>query len=83
MAAPKPEQLLQKAENLMSFSLQVQAPSDNGPRLGTLSFRGRASMETPNFVATSSRGVVPHLSQDMMRDNTAIQAVYAALEDCE
>jgi hypothetical protein len=34
-------------------------------------------------VAVSSRGAVPHLSQDMMRANTNIGAMYTALEDCE
>lgn len=52
-------------------------------RLGVLSVPGRQSIQTPHYFAVSSRGCVPHLSQDMMKENTSIKGVYAALEDCE
>lgn len=68
---------------LMSFDLLESQPAVDDARLGRLSFHGRVPMETPNYVAASSRGAVPHISQDMMRDNTAIKSMYTALEDCE
>ena len=40
-------------------------------------------METPHYLALTTRGTVPHVSQDMMKVNTNIGSVYAALEDCE
>lgn len=55
----------------------------DGPRLGTISMRSRSTIQTPHYFALSSRGAVPHLSQDMMRDHTAIMGIYSALEDCE
>lgn len=68
---------------LMSFDLLESQPAADHARLCRLSFRGRVPMETPNYVAASSRGAVPHISQDMMRDNTAVKSMYTALEDCE
>lgn len=56
---------------------------EDGPRLGTMSMRGRSTVQTPHYFALSSRGAVPHISQDMMRDHTAIMGIYSALEDCE
>lgn len=59
--------------------------STRGPasaRLGTLSIKGRKSIETPNFVAMSSRGVIPHLTPDMVIKATDFGAAHMALEDC-
>ena len=52
-------------------------------RLGKLSCLGKREIETPNYVALSARGAVPHLSQDTVRDHTAIKGVHMALEGCE
>ena len=65
------------------FDILAQEACDSEARLGSLSIPGRTVIHTPHYVALSSRGVVPHLTQDMMADNTAIQGIYAALEDCE
>lgn len=56
---------------------------EDGPRLGTMSMRGRSTIQTPHCFALSSRGAVPHISQDMMRDHMATLGIYSALEDCE
>lgn len=77
--APPPKSL----NKLISFDFLGPKGCNDEPRLGRLALRGRASMETPHYVAISSRGVVPHLSQDMMRENTTTKGMYAALEDCE
>ena len=40
-------------------------------------------MHTPHFIPVSSRGAIPHVSQDNMRNHTSLTSMYAALEDCE
>ncbi|MCJ1288166.1 hypothetical protein MMC26_007521 [Xylographa opegraphella] len=64
-------------------SLQLHSHESHGAstRLGTLRFNNGTHIETPHYIATTSRGAVPHLSQDTMRDNTGIKGVYVALED--
>lgn len=74
---------LQQHSKPMSFNLLSPQVDEDEPRLGHLAFKCRAPIDTPHYVAVSSRGAVPHLSQDMMRDNTKINAMYTALEDCE
>ena len=83
MPAAKLPSMAQHSSKLMSFQL-CKAQSDNDqPRLGRLNFQGRNPIDTPHYLAVTSRGAVPHLSQDMTRDNTSIRALYAAIEDCE
>jgi queuine tRNA-ribosyltransferase subunit QTRTD1 len=52
------------------------------PRLGRLTLPGRNAIETPHYLGLTSRGVLPHLSQDNFAQLTSISGVYAALEDC-
>ncbi|KAI4132342.1 MAG: hypothetical protein LQ347_002622 [Umbilicaria vellea] len=66
---------------IFSFAIQSSPPSDSGPRCGTLSFPNRAPIATPHYLALSSRGAVPHMTQDTMRSSTSITGIYAALED--
>ena len=69
---------------LLSFEISDPASySDFEQRRGRLQFRNRTPIETPHFIAVTSRGAVPHLSQDTMRDQTSITGIYAAVEDCE
>ncbi|TVY15766.1 Queuine tRNA-ribosyltransferase accessory subunit 2 [Lachnellula arida] len=56
-------------------------PSSVTPRLGRLRVKGRQELETPNFFAISSRGVVPHLTPDVISASTTIGGVHMALED--
>ncbi|KAK5164502.1 uncharacterized protein LTR77_009708 [Saxophila tyrrhenica] len=51
------------------------------PRLGRLHILGRDTLETPHYVATTSRGVVPHITQDLFARATGINGVYVPLED--
>ena len=71
----------------MSGCFNVLNPSNlvNGieARLGCLSLPGRKPINTPHYVAVTSRGAVPHLAPDMVKDHTAIEGVYVPLEDCE
>ena len=73
------------ASSISNTVLFTVSPSNggDGPRLGTLSFPGRQKIYTPHYIAISSRGTVPHLSQDMMRGETSINGLYTALEDCK
>lgn len=66
---------------LVSFHLSRPQFDKGEPRGGCLTFQGRNPIDTPHYVAVSSRGAIPHLSQDMTRDNTSIRALYAAVED--
>jgi queuine tRNA-ribosyltransferase accessory subunit len=58
-------------------------PNVVGSRLGRLCVHGRKDLETPNFMAVSSRGVVPHISPDVLAANTKIGGIHIALEDCK
>lgn len=51
-------------------------------RLGRLALGGRRRLETPGFVAVTSRGAVPHLTPDNLARHTSVDAAYMALEDC-
>ena len=66
----------------LSFELLEPLSHEYGARLGHLCFPGRQPIETPHYIAISSRGAVPHLSQDTMGQSTAIKGLYTALEDC-
>lgn len=65
------------------FDLAVLETDKYGSRLGSFFFQGRKTIKTPHFLALGSRGAVPHLSQDMLCENTQISSLYTALEDCE
>ena len=76
----------QRALNTKSMSFDISASSGTHnvePRLGRLSCSGRKDIQTPNHFALSSRGAIPHLSQDTVRDNSEVKGVYTAIEDCE
>jgi hypothetical protein len=64
------------------FSIVKATSATLSPRLGRLSLPGRNAIETPHYLGLTSRGVVPHLSQDNFAQLTSISGVYAALEDC-
>ncbi|KAI9847942.1 MAG: hypothetical protein M1837_001459 [Sclerophora amabilis] len=67
---------------MFSFSIPKSLiPDAVGARLGQLKFPNRKPMSTPNYLAITSRGVVPHISQDMMRQHTSFSGVQVALED--
>lgn len=67
----------------MSFDVTLPQAGIEGARLGHLPLKQRSPITTPHYVAISSRGAVPHLAQDMVRDQTGIKALYTAVEDCE
>lgn len=53
------------------------------PRVGTLTIHESQVIATPHYLAIASRGVIPHLSQDVLAKHTDVKGVYMALEDCE
>lgn len=72
-----------QGQEMFLFRLIKAAPPGGGARLGRLTTAGSSvQIDTPSFLAPSSRGVVPHLSHDNLREHTAIRGVYVALEDC-
>jgi queuine tRNA-ribosyltransferase subunit QTRTD1 len=64
------------------FTIVKATSATLSPRLGRLSLPSRNAIETPHYLALTSRGVLPHLSQDNFAQLTSISGVYAALEDC-
>jgi queuine tRNA-ribosyltransferase len=66
---------------MLSFKLKHALGS--GPRLGSLALRGRPEIQTPDYFANTSRGIIPHISQDMQAKHMSVAGVYMALEDCE
>ncbi|TKA81242.1 hypothetical protein B0A55_02372 [Friedmanniomyces simplex] len=51
------------------------------PRLGRVALPGRKVIDTPHYLAITSRGAVPHLTQDTFARDTSISGVYVGLED--
>jgi len=79
------------AKSGIVFDLQTVRPGDaaggdnsGGARIGRFAAADSGiSFNTPSFVAQTSRGAVPHLSGDNLKDHTDVRVVYVALEDCE
>ncbi|PYH96140.1 tRNA-guanine transglycosylase family protein [Aspergillus ellipticus CBS 707.79] len=68
----------QSLNEMLSFKV---TPSILTPRLGNLAIAGRKAISTPHYIPSSSRGIVPHISHDVMRDHTAIGSLFVGLED--
>ena len=56
---------------------------NSNARLGDFAVEGRNIIQTPNFFAITSRGVVPHITPDVLSQHTGIGGVHIALEDCK
>ncbi|KAN0080852.1 tRNA-guanine(15) transglycosylase-like protein [Elaphomyces granulatus] len=63
------------------FNVLHPAPAVFAPRVGMFVLPGRKPVHTPHYLSLTSRGAVPHLTQDVMRDHTSISSLYIALED--
>ena len=68
---------------MLAFTLKQAVSRTLGARVGQLLRNGRTAIETPHYVVTTSRGVVPHVSPDVLAKSTAVSAIYIPLEDCE
>ena len=69
--------------NIVEHAGAVSNRLSAGARLGRLSFEGRRTIDTPHYVAITSRGVIPHVTPDVLAQHTGVKAAYVALEDCE
>lgn len=76
---PKLDQL---PPEMLEFAL-LKTTGALAPRLGRLSLPKRKSILTPGFIGNTSRGVVPHISQDNFAKSLDFNGVYVALEDCK
>jgi queuine tRNA-ribosyltransferase len=81
------DQSLENSANMSGrkiFELITSAAADgSAARLGKLALPGRKAIETPNFIAATSRGSLPHLTPDNFKRHTTVSGVYMALEECE
>ncbi|KAI8933407.1 hypothetical protein NX059_010022 [Plenodomus lindquistii] len=75
--APKLDQL---PPEMLEFTI-LKSAGALAPRLGRLSLAGRKTILTPDFIGNTSRGVIPHVSQDNFRKSVNVNGVYIALED--
>lgn len=76
---PKLDQL---PPEMLEFAIQKSAGA-LAPRLGRLSLPKRKSILTPGFIGNTSRGVIPHITQDNFSKSLNLDGVYVALEDCK
>lgn len=68
----------------MRFDILKAIPGNGAAaRLGRLALPQRQAIDTPNFFAVTSRGVVPHLTPDTIAKYGSFPGVYMAMEDCE
>jgi len=68
---------------MLSFVLRHGEFAKAGLRLGEVALQGRPPFSTPAFIAATSRGVIPHVTQDVLSKLMSIPAAYIGLEDCE
>ena len=70
-------------DNLSFNIVGTHNSSASGPRLGRFSVEGRRPVETPSYIAITSRGLIPHLTPDNVKQCTLVPGIYLALEDCK
>ena len=70
-------------DNVDMFTIVKATAATLSPRLGRLSLPGRNAIETPHYIGLTSRGVIPHLSQDNLARLSSISGAYVSLEDCK
>lgn len=67
---------------MISYQI-IQQPDRTGEfRLGEL-YSGSIKVTTPFCACLTSKGVVPHLSPDLVLQHVNTQVFYLAAEDCE
>lgn len=72
--------LSQLPPEMLDFTI-LKSSGTLAPRLGRLSVPHRKTILTPAFIGNTSRGVIPHISQDNHR-KCCVDGVYVPLEDC-
>ncbi|KZF20314.1 tRNA-guanine transglycosylase family protein [Xylona heveae TC161] len=82
MAVLEDSNIVEPAAEMLSFNiLKAQKHDRAGLRLGRLLLSDRTPIETPHFISITSRGAIPHITQDTMKKHTKTNSVYVALED--
>ena len=76
------EKYISAAEKIVPI-FATRNPYGQGPRLGTLSLPGKTLIKTPHFLALTSRGLIPHITQDNLKAHVNARSVHIALEDCK
>lgn len=71
-----------KGQGEMVFNV-VKIIVDGAARIGRLALPKCQPVDTPNFLALASRGVVPHITPDNIDKHTQLAGAYMALEDCK
>lgn len=74
-----------KGSSMPSAFTRLSSTTGDGSskaRLGELAFAGKDAIETPNFLAVTSRGVMPHISPDAIPSQVSFPGVFIAIEDC-
>jgi queuine tRNA-ribosyltransferase accessory subunit len=80
-AAAQVQKLDQLPAEMIEFAL-LKTTGALAPRLARLSLSGRKTILTPAFIGNTSRGVIPHVSQDNFAKSVDVSGVYVPLEDC-
>ncbi|KAI9807200.1 MAG: hypothetical protein M1825_005918 [Sarcosagium campestre] len=52
-----------------------------GPRLGVLNVADRLPLQTPNYISSTTRGSIPHISPDVLKSHVNVRSIHVALED--
>jgi queuine tRNA-ribosyltransferase subunit QTRTD1 len=79
------ESCLKKLDQLPPEMIEFALLKTTGalaPRLGRISLAKRKTILTPAFIGNTSRGGIPHISQDNFRKSIDVNGVYIPLEDC-
>lgn len=71
------------AEAMRFETLKTAGGEGLAARLGRLVLPQRQAVDTPNYFAVASRGVVPHLTPDTIARHGGLSGAYMAMEDCE
>jgi queuine tRNA-ribosyltransferase subunit QTRTD1 len=71
-----------RKQTKLGFEILSNSDPTSGARLGRLAVEGRKALETPGFIAVTSRGVVPHMTPDVIAAHAQFGGVHMALEDC-
>ncbi|KAI0835150.1 tRNA-guanine transglycosylase [Hypoxylon sp. FL0890] len=68
-------------DHAMFHVLRSIAVDKGGPRVGCLTLPKRRPIDTPNYIGLTSRGVIPHMTPDVIANHTELNGSYIALED--
>lgn len=60
----------------------TSSPGGLAARVGKFVLPNRKPIQTPHYITITSRGAVPHISPDIVRNSTSIGSLYVGLEDC-